>query len=54
MQTELSFESEIICLSSGDHFKKLNSLECPVDLPKNSKSGKLKNKISPNSFPTAM
>lgn len=54
MHIELSFEREIICLSSGDHFKTPNSLECPKDLPINSKSGSIKNKISPNSFPIAI
>lgn len=53
MQTEESLETEMICLSSGDHFKLLIFSECPVDFPTNSNSGSLKIHISPLSEPIA-
>jgi len=53
MQTDESLETEINCLSSGDHCKVLTLCECPCDLQTNSKVGSSKIQISPISLPIA-
>jgi hypothetical protein len=53
MHIEPSLDTEVICLSSGDHLRFTKAAECPLDFPMNSKPLTSKNQISPISLPMA-